>query len=62
MNVRISQLLADEVKTGAVLAGHFTLVNVPVNPPAPELTIRMNDCPAVVAGMVNTQFPVMVTV
>ena len=58
----MSHLLAVVVSVGAVALGHFTLVNVPANDPAPELTIRMNDLPAVAVGMVNVQLPVMVTV
>ena len=60
--VRMSQRLAVVVNVGAALLGHFTLVNVPVKEPAPVLTMRMKDCPAVTAGMVNVQFPVIVTV
>jgi hypothetical protein len=60
--VRMSHLLAVVVKVGAALLGHFTLVNVPVKLPAPVLTIRMNDLPAVAVGMVNVQLPVIVTV
>jgi hypothetical protein len=58
----MSHLLAVVVSVGAVALGHFTLVNVPVNDPAPVLTIRINDLPAVAVGMVNVQLPVMVTV
>lgn len=58
----MSQRLAVVVSVGAVLLGHFTLVNVPVNPPAPVLIIKMNDLPAVAVGMVKVQLPVMVTV
>ena len=47
---------------GAVLLGHFTLVNVAVNEPAPVLRIKMNDLPATAVGMVNVQLPVRVTV
>jgi hypothetical protein len=61
-NVRISQRLAVVVSVGAVLLGHLTLVKVPVKPPEPVLTIRMKDLPAVAVGIVNVQFPVMVTV
>ena len=60
--VKISQRLAVVVNVGAVPLGHFTLVNVPVNEPAPVFTIRMKDLPAVAVGMVNVQLPVMVTV
>ena len=60
--VRMSHLLAVVVNVGAALLGHFTLVNVPVNDPAPVLTIKMNDLPAVAVGMVKVQLPVMVTV
>jgi len=45
---------------GAVFAGHFTPVNVPVKFPAPVLMMTMNDFPAVAVGMVNVQFPVKV--
>jgi hypothetical protein len=58
----MSQRLAVVVIVGAVPPGHFTLVNVPVKPPAPVLIIRMNDWPAVAVGIVNVQLPVMVTV
>ena len=58
----MSQRLVVVVNVGAVLLGHFTLVNVPVKPPAPVFTIRMNDRPAVAVGMVNVQLPVIVTV
>jgi hypothetical protein len=58
----MSHLLAVVVSVGAVLLGHLTLVNVPVKPPAPVLTTKMNDLPAVAVGMVNVQLPVMVTV
>jgi hypothetical protein len=58
----MSQRLAVVVNVGAVPLGHFTLVNVPVNDPAPVLTIKMNDLPAVAVGMVNVQLPVRVTV
>ena len=58
----MSHLLAVVVSVGAVALGHFTLVNVPANDPAPELTIRIKDLPAVAVGMVNVQLPVMVTV
>ena len=47
---------------GAVLLGHFTLVNVAVNDPAPVLKIKINDLPAVAVGIVNVQFPVNVQV
>jgi hypothetical protein len=60
--VRISQRLAVVVIVGAVLLGHFTLVNVPVNDPAPVDKIRINDLPAVAVGIVNVQFPVNVQV
>jgi len=60
--VRISHLVAVVVSVGAVLLGHLTLVNVPVKPPAPVLTTKMNDLPAVAVGIVNVQFQVMVTV
>lgn len=62
MKVRMSQRLAVVVMVGAALLGHFTLVNVPVNDPAPVLMIRMNDFPAVAVGIVNVQLPVRVTV
>ena len=58
----MSHLLAVVVKVGAVLLGHLTLVNVPVYEPAPVLTIKTNDLPAVAVGIVNVQLPVMVTV
>ena len=58
----MSHLLAVVVNVGAVLLGHFTLVNVPVKPPAPVLTIKTNDLPAVAVGIVKVQLPVMVTV
>jgi len=58
----MSQRLAVVVMVGAVLAGHFTLVNVEVNEPAPVLRIKMNDLPAVAVGMVNVQLPVRVQV
>ena len=58
----MSQRDAVVVNVGAVLLGHFTLVNVPVNAPAPVLTIKMNDLPAAAVGMVNVQLPVNVTV
>ena len=62
MNVRMSQRLAVVVMVGAVLLGHLTPVNVPVKEPAPVLINKVNDCPAVAAGIVNVQLPVMVTV
>ena len=58
----MSQRLAVVVSVGAVALGHFTLVNVPANDPAPVLTIRIKDLPAVAVGIVKVQFPVMVTV
>jgi hypothetical protein len=58
----MSQRLAVVVSVGAVLLGHFTLVNVAANEPAPVFAIKINDLPAVAVGMVNVQFPVMVTV
>lgn len=58
----MSQRLAVVVIVGAVPLGHFTLVNVDVNEPAPVLRIKMNDLPAVAVGMVNVQLPVSVTV
>ena len=58
----MSQRVAVVVNVGAVLLGHLTLVNVPVKPPAPVLTIKMKDLPAVAVGIVNVQLPVMVTV
>jgi hypothetical protein len=58
----MSQRLAVVVIVGAPLLGHFTLVNVPVNDPAPVLMIKMNDLPATTVGMVNVQLPVIVTV
>ena len=61
-NVRMSHLLAVVVSVGAPLLGHFTLVKVPVKPPAPLLTINTNDLPAVAVGIVNVQLPVIVTV
>ena len=60
--VRMSQRLAVVVMVGAVPLGHFTLVNVAVNEPAPVLRIKMNDLPAVAVGIVNVQLPVRVTV
>ena len=60
--VRISHRLAVVVIVGAVLFGHFTLVNVPVNDPAPVERIKINDLPAVAVGIVNVQFPVKVQV
>jgi hypothetical protein len=61
-NVRMSHLEAVVVSVGAALFGHFTLVKVPVNEPAPVLTIKINDLPATAVGMVNVQLPVRVTV
>ena len=60
-NVKMSHLVAVVVSTGATLAGHFTLVKVPVNEPAPVLTIKMNDLLDPTAGMVKVQLPVIVT-
>lgn len=50
------------VIVGAVPAGHLTPVNVEVNAPAPVLSSKINDLPAVAVGMVNVQFPVRVHV
>ena len=58
----MSQRLAVVVNVGAVPLGHLTLVNVPVYEPAPVLTIKMKDLPAVAVGIVKVQLPVMVTV
>ena len=58
----MSQRLAVVVMVGAVPLGHFTLVNVDVNEPAPVLRIKMNDLLAPTAGIVNVQLPVRVTV
>ena len=60
--VKMSQRLAVVVKVGAVFVGHFTLVKVPVKPPEPEFTIKINDLLEPTAGMVNVQLPVIVTV
>jgi hypothetical protein len=58
----MSQRLAVVVNVGAVAPGHFTLVNTPLNPPAPEFTININDWPETAVGIVNVQLPVIVTV
>jgi hypothetical protein len=50
------------VMVGAVPPGHLTLVNVPVNPPAPVRIFKIKDCPDVAVGMVKVQLPVSVTV
>ena len=60
--VKMSQRLAVVVSVGAVPEGHLTDVNVPVNDPAPVLISKRKDLPAVAAGIVNVQLPVIVTV
>jgi len=57
----MSNRLAVAVKVGATPPLHLTPVNVPVNPPVPVATRKVNDRPAVAVGIVNVQFPVMVT-
>ena len=62
MNDARSNFDAVVVMVGAVPPGHFTLVNVPVNPPAPVRIFKIKDCPDVAVGMVKVQLPVSVTV
>ena len=62
MNETRSYRDAVVVIVGVVEPAHLTLVNVAVKPPAPVITLRMNDFPAVAVGIVNVQFPVSVTV
>lgn len=61
----MSNLFAVAVIVGAVLPlFHLTPVNVPVKPPAPVFNIKINDLPAVLAGIVNVhdadKFAVMI--
>ena len=49
----MSMRFAVAVIVGAVFPTHFTPVNVAVFVPAPVLRNRINDLPAVLAGIVN---------
>lgn len=61
-NEMMSRRLAVAVIVGAVPPLNLTPVNVPVKLPAPVLSRRIKDFPAVAVGMVNVQFPVSVAV